>query len=83
MSRRGGYGLVRVLGTPGDEITVLRERGLDQLIEHVVDAVADGPRVEYERVTIQFLQPTDMTHGSHAIRTRLMIGIRHFFGPVW
>src|SRR5471032_697176 len=56
---------------PRHELPILRDRGVDQLIEHVVGGVADEPCVEHERVTIRFLEPANVTHGLDPIGARL------------
>ena len=63
--RRDFVGMVL---TSRDEVTILRERDFDQLIDDMIDGVLDEPRVEHERVTIRFLPPTDVaTHGSDLV----------------
>jgi hypothetical protein len=45
--RRGdGRAFLWVLSPPLEELPVCRQRGLDQVIEHVIGPVADEPRVE-------------------------------------
>src|SRR5258707_396700 len=70
----------RLSGAPRDEIAVLANRGLDELIQDVIDGVADEPRIEQECVAVRFLQPTDVTHGSDAVGASL--DDRHEFTPL-
>ena len=60
-----------LLGTPRHELAVLRDRGLDQLIEDVIGAVADELRVQHQRVTIRFVEPVRVAHGLDAGGARL------------
>src|SRR5438105_3127811 len=62
--------LIRMLGAPGDKVTILGNRRVDELIEDVIGGVADEARVEHERVAIRFLQSADMAHGLDPIRAR-------------
>src|SRR5471030_400920 len=61
----------RLRRAPRHELPILRDRGVDQLIEHVVGRVADEPCVEHERVTIRLLEPANVTHGLDPIGARL------------
>ena len=45
----------RLSGAPRDEIAVLANRGLDELIQDVIDGVADEPRLERECVAVRLL----------------------------
>src|SRR4051812_30258628 len=63
--------LGRMRGTPGDELLVPRDRGVDQLIQHVISGVADKAGVEHERVTSGLLEPADVAHGLDTVRARL------------
>src|ERR1700693_3061032 len=70
---RRGLGELRggLLRTPRHELTVLGDRGLDQLIEDVVGRVADKPCIEHERIAVRLLQPADVTHDLDPMGTRL------------
>src|ERR1700722_2479184 len=70
--RRGRGGRLRRLRrAPCHELTVFGDRGVNQLIEHVVGGVTDEPGVEHEGVTIRLLEPADVTHGLDPIGARL------------
>lgn len=62
--------LVGMIGAPHEEVAALREHGLDQLIEDVIDGVTNDARVEHERVAVGFLQATDVAHGPDTVGAR-------------
>ena len=53
---------MRMLSSPRDEVAVLRDRRIDDLIQHVVRGIADAPPIQDERVAIRLLRPTDVTN---------------------
>jgi hypothetical protein len=56
-------GLGRLLRTPRHALTVLGDRGLDELMEDVVGGVDYERCREHERIAVRLLEPADVTHG--------------------
>ena len=72
-SRVRRYGVMEIRSstcmTPGAAHAARSARRVNQLIEHVIGRVADTARVQHERVPIRLLQPADVPHVLHTIRS--------------
>jgi hypothetical protein len=73
IGRGAGSSLATV--PPGDEFAVLRERRVNQLIQHVVGRLADEPRAGEKDVAIRFLQSRDVAQRTPRCARGLISGI--------
>jgi hypothetical protein len=60
-------GTARLRGSPREELPVFPNRGIDQLIDHVVGGVAN----EHQRVAVRVLLSADVTDGPDAVGASL------------
>src|SRR6266566_2641927 len=60
----------RLLGSPRDEVAILCEGRVNQLIQDVVRRLADEAAVGEQRVSIRFLEATDVAQDLDAMRAR-------------